>query len=36
MITKFKNWSYEEEVRVFVSLERATKERGMYFYPNER
>ena len=33
LVTKFKHWNYEEEVRAFVSLSKAVKERGLYFYP---
>lgn len=32
-VTKYSHWSYEQELRVFVKLEEATKESGMYFYP---
>lgn len=32
-VTKYSHWSYEQEMRVFVKLEHATKENGMYFYP---
>lgn len=32
-VTKFRHWSYEEELRAFVELSRATKEGGLYFWP---
>ena len=31
--TKFHDWKYEDEVRVWVSLDHDTKESGLYFYP---
>lgn len=31
--TKFKHWHYEQELRIFVSLEHALKEGRLYFYP---
>jgi len=31
--TKFHDWAYENEVRVFVNLDHSTKESGLYFYP---
>jgi hypothetical protein len=30
--TKFHDWKYEDEMRVFVGLDPATVESGMYFY----
>ena len=30
--TKFADWRYEDEWRVFVNLDHSTKESGMYFY----
>ncbi|MEA3394859.1 MAG: DUF2971 domain-containing protein [Pseudomonadota bacterium] len=33
LCTKFYDWKYEDEVRVFVQLDHATKEGGLYFYP---
>lgn len=30
--TKFYDWKYENEVRVFIELDRKTKESGMYYY----
>lgn len=30
--TKFYDWKYEDEVRVFVELDHKVKESGMYFY----
>lgn len=30
--TKFYDWKYEDEVRVFVELNHETKESGLYFY----
>lgn len=30
--TKFADWKYEKEVRLFVQLDHTTKESGMYFY----
>ena len=30
--TKFHDWHYEDEVRVFVQLDHTTKEAGLYFY----
>jgi Protein of unknown function (DUF2971) len=30
--TKFHDWKYEEEMRLFVKLDHETKESGMYFY----
>jgi hypothetical protein len=32
LLTKYKHWSYEDEVRVFVRLDHTTVERGRYFY----
>jgi hypothetical protein len=32
-VTKYRHWAYEEELRVFVELEKATREGGLYFYP---
>lgn len=31
--TKFKDWKYEEEVRLFVDLDEERKESGLYFEP---
>jgi hypothetical protein len=31
--TKFADWAYEKEYRLFVKLESAIKESGLYFYP---
>ena len=31
--TKFKDWKYEKEVRLFVALDKDRKESGMYFEP---
>lgn len=33
LCTKFREWSYEEEVRVFVSLSEATAEGRLHFRP---
>lgn len=33
LCTKFRHWQYEEELRVFVPLESATREGSMYFCP---
>lgn len=30
--TKFHDWKYEDEVRVFVELDHETRESGLYFY----
>ncbi len=30
--TKFADWKYEKEVRLFVQLDHSTRESGMYFY----
>ena len=30
--TKFADWKYEKEVRLFVQLDHTTKESGLYFY----
>lgn len=30
--TKFKDWRYENEWRVFVNLDHSTREAGLYFY----
>ena len=30
--TKFHDWKYEDEMRLFVQLDHETKESGMYFY----
>ncbi|MDB5935749.1 MAG: hypothetical protein JWQ01_3093 [Massilia sp.] len=30
--TKFHDWKYEDEMRIFVGLDHKTKESGMYFY----
>jgi hypothetical protein len=30
--TKFEHWVYENEVRVFVQLDHATAEHGLFFY----
>jgi hypothetical protein len=32
LLTKFKHWEYEDEVRVFVRLDHQTIEGGRYFY----
>ncbi len=34
--TKYVHWSYEKEWRMFVSLDEATKEKGLYFYPFDK
>lgn len=31
--TKYAHWYYEDEVRVFVSLDKNTIEGGLFFYP---
>ena len=31
--TKFFDWKYEDEMRLFVGLDRKTMESGKYFYP---
>jgi len=31
LYTKFKDWAYEEEVRVYMSLDPATEQNGLYF-----
>lgn len=31
--TKFHDWKYEDELRLFVGLDHGTQESGMYFYP---
>jgi hypothetical protein len=31
--TKFENWRYEQEMRVYVQLDRDAQESGLYFYP---
>ena len=31
--TKFDDWKYEQEMRVYVELDRGTRESGLYFYP---
>ena len=31
LITKFSDWAYEQEMRVFVQLDDTTREAGMYF-----
>ena len=31
--TKFEDWKYEQEMRVYVELDRGTRESGLYFYP---
>jgi hypothetical protein len=33
LVTKFQHWSYEEEVRIFVPLSKATREGALHFYP---
>ena len=30
---KFKDWSYEQEMRVYVKLDPTTEEGGLFFYP---
>lgn len=30
--TKFSDWKYEDELRIFVKLDHETKESGLYFY----
>lgn len=30
--TKFQDWKYEDEVRVFVQIDHKTEEAGLYFY----
>jgi len=30
--TKFADWKYEDELRIFVKLDHETKESGLYFY----
>jgi hypothetical protein len=32
LCTKFSDWRYEDEVRVFIALDETTKESGLYFY----
>lgn len=31
--TKFADWKYEDEVRLFLFLDEATEESGLYFFP---
>ena len=31
--TKFEDWRYEEEMRVYVQLDHDTRESGLYFFP---
>jgi Protein of unknown function (DUF2971) len=31
--TKFEDWQYEDEMRVYVQLDQSLKESGLYFYP---
>lgn len=31
--TKFEDWRYEDEMRVYVQLDHETQESGLYFYP---
>ena len=31
--TKFEDWRYEEEMRVYVQLDHDSRESGLYFYP---
>lgn len=31
--TKFEDWRYEDEMRVYVQLDHSTRESGLYFYP---
>lgn len=33
MRSKYKAWSYENEIRMFVGLDEAEKDSGMFFYP---
>lgn len=33
LCTKFKDWKYENEVRLFVQLDKERKEKGLYFEP---
>ena len=33
LYTKYSHWAYEEEVRVFVELDKKTVEGGLYFVP---
>ncbi len=33
LTSKYEHWKYEEEIRVFVSLDPATIESGSFFYP---
>jgi hypothetical protein len=33
LTTKFFDWKYEDEMRLFVQLDHATEESGKYFYP---
>jgi hypothetical protein len=33
MRSKYKAWGYENEVRMFVGLDEAVEDSGMYFYP---
>lgn len=33
MVTKFRHWEYEDEVRRFVQLSEATKEGELFFWP---
>lgn len=32
LTTKFRDWGYEQEVRIFVDLDHSTSEGGLYFY----
>jgi Protein of unknown function (DUF2971) len=31
--TKYLHWKYENEVRMYIGLDEATKENGLFFYP---
>lgn len=33
LLTKFKGWEYEQEIRRFVDLSKAKQEKGLYFLP---
>jgi hypothetical protein len=35
-LTKSRAWNYEQEIRVFVDLKKATREGGLYFWPFNR
>jgi hypothetical protein len=33
LVTKFRHWEYEEELRAFVGLSSTVRESGLFFYP---